>query len=150
MPNDTGKYISIEDFGEVPNEDELQSKWTFIEKDFGINVGGPSDLSSLSPIQKWQIICLYGIQQHNKKLKQQEEDDGGGGGGGFLGNMLQDDDDLQHYMYSPTRWLDRLRDQNAGQLSIDLAGDLKLQLRASSVYTLFCFSLCTILHLEMG
>jgi hypothetical protein len=130
MPNEFGKFISLEDFGNVPNEDELQSKWTFIEKDFGENVGGPNDLSNLSPIQKWQIICLYGIQQHNRKLKQQEEDEGGGG---FLGNMLQDDDDLQHYMHSPTRWLDRLRDQNAGQFSLDLAGDLKLQLRAASV-----------------
>ena len=35
-------------------------------------------------------------------------------------------------MHSPTRWLDRLRDARAGQFSLALAGDLKLQLRAAS------------------
>jgi hypothetical protein len=129
MPNDFGKYLHKEDFGELPNEEELNEKWQLIEKNFGVNVGGPENIIDLPSIQKWQIICLYNMRQENRKKSIEEDEEGGGG---FLGNMLQDDDELSHYMYAPTRWLDRLRDQNAGQFSIALAGDLKLQLRASS------------------
>jgi hypothetical protein len=35
-------------------------------------------------------------------------------------------------VHAPTRWLDRLRDLHAGQFSLALAADLKLQLRAAS------------------
>jgi len=129
MPNEFGKFIEIGDFDELPNDTELTNQWSLIEKDFGPNIGGPNNLNALPSVQKWQIICLYRLRQETRRKSVEEEENGGGG---FLGNMLQDDDELSHYSFSPTRWLDRLRDQNAGQLSLELAGDLKLQLRASS------------------
>jgi hypothetical protein len=133
-----------DDFGEVPGEDELTKRWRLVEKDFGEGVGGPSGLGNLAPVQKWQIICVYDQQEARRRAAAEgAADQGEEGGGGMFASMLADDDDLQHFLLTPARWLDRLRDQHAGQLPLSVAGDLKLQLKAASVSCARLFH-CTI------
>jgi len=124
--------LAGDDFGEVPNEDELTRRWRIVENAFGEGVGGPAGIGDLAPAQKWQLICVYDQQQARQRAEQGAGLDDDDRGGGMFASMLSDDDDLQHFLLSPARWLDRLRDQHAGQLPLSVAGDLKLQLKASS------------------
>jgi len=107
-----------EDFGE-PDETELEKRWAEVERDYGEGVGGPPGLSdALTLAQKWQLVCLVGVQREARRLADEAAasgGDGAGGEGGFrFGELLADDDDLRHFAHAPTRWLDRLRDAHAG------------------------------------
>ncbi len=103
------KYATAEDFGAPPPPGELERRWALVERDFGSGVGGPEGLGLLSDAQKWQLVVMYGLSQARREEEARRAEEGLGEEGA-LGAMLRDDDDLKHFMHSPTRWLDRLRD----------------------------------------
>lgn len=136
MPQAFVKFARAEDFGEPPSEPEaLDRKWAEVVKDFGPAVGGPAALDALSRAQKWQLITLCDLQQKARREQEELDEAGLEGREGALPTLLRggddDDDALLHFVPSPTRWLDRLRDSNAGHLTLAQAGDLNLQLKGA-------------------